>query len=250
MRLGGSTHLVSAPALPEMSLGGGGAMGITGINMLGAADVVSVSSGGEAGEENDEGREEEEDHGCNKRPHGHGVFSLAAALVLVMIVDVVTNDAEQDEVSGHHHHGEDPCEGRGQRRKDCAANTGAESKDEGNECHGGDDGVEDHHARQGLSRVFRGGLEAGLVDGGHDFSWVIANVLAGTEVLLVGSGIAHAIAERTKGDRRSVGEGHLHDRDIIDDRRADGGNEEENGGSEEEECPHMVKGSSFGHFDE
>jgi len=243
----GSTHLVSVPALPETSLGSGGS--ITGISMFGAAEVILVSSGREASEEDDEGGEEEEDHGRNQRPHSHGVFSFAAALVLAMIVDVVSDDAEEGQVSGHDHHGEDPGEGCGQRRKQCAADTGTKSEDEGNECHAGDDGVENHHTRQRLGGILRGIAEGGLIDGGHDASWVIANVLPGTEVLL-GSGVAHAVAERTKGDGRSVGERHLHDGDIIYDGRADGGDEEENSGSEEEEGPDMMKEPGVGHLEE
>jgi len=95
-----------------------------------------------------------------------------------------------------------------------------------------------------------------VVDALHDDCGVVADDLGVAEILigLWGSNIENAVAKRSKCDRgvakiTLVGEHHLQDCDVTNDRRRDCGDEEENGSDEEEEGADMVKESSFCHLD-
>jgi len=93
--------------------------------------------------------------------------------------------------------------------------------------------VEDHDSGQGLCGIDRSRVESCAVDASYDIGGVIANVLW-VAVILIGasrSNIENAVAECTKCDRgmadcRRVGERHLQDRNIANDRCRDGGDEE------------------------
>jgi len=95
-----------------------------------------------------------------------------------------------------------------------------------------------------------------MVDPLHDDCGVVADDLGVAEILigLRGSNIENTVAKCPKCDRRVakvalVGEHHLQDCDVTNDRRRDGGDEEQNRGDEEEEGADMVKDASFCHLD-
>jgi len=232
------------------------AIGIPSVGMLGGAHIIAMSPRGEAGEEHNEGREEEQDHGGELGPHGRAELGLAAALVLAVVVDVVANGADPHEISRHDHDGEDPGESGDQGGEQRAADAGSECEEEGNECQAANDGVQDHDAGKRFGGILSGGGEVGRVNGVHDRGRVVADVLLGAVILIrvCRCDVENAIAKCAKGDRgvaqsRGVGECHLQQGDVMDDRRGDGGDEEEDRGCEEEERSYMVKNSGTGHLD-
>jgi len=99
--------------------------------------------------------------------------------------------------------------------------------------------VEDHDTRERLGGVLLCRVEGGVVNGGQDFGWVIANVFASAIIVaLISLGdITDAVPEGTKSHRRValgrlVGEGHLEDGNVIDDWCRDRRDEEKDGRGE------------------
>jgi len=68
-------------------------------------------------------------------------------------VDVILDDAEGDEISGHDDNGYNPGNGSDCGCEDSAAETGADGEEEGDECETGGDGVEDHDPSEGFGGV-------------------------------------------------------------------------------------------------
>jgi hypothetical protein len=188
---------------------------------------------------------------------------------------VVFDDTEESEVTGHNDNCDYPCDQSSCSCEDGTAETCAESEEEGDECETACNGVKDHNTSESLSGVFRGGVKACLVDGGHDIVWVVADVYSRAPILIsarrrvsiwvsniemtgedlpCGSNIENTMAKGSKGDARvtesrAVGECHLQDGDIVHNWRRDGCDEEKNCGDKEEERRNVMKDAGFRHFE-
>lgn len=139
-----------------------------------------MDAGGAAGEEDEEEGEEEHDGTGEDGPHASGEAGLVSAAILV---DVVLHDHKEGEIGSHDDEGDHEGQGRNGGSEEGAAHARSQRDQEGEERETRDDGVEDHDAGQSLSGVFGDGVEAGLVNGGHDRSRVVSNVPGAAEVV-------------------------------------------------------------------
>jgi len=143
---------------------------------------------------------------------------------------VILDDAKGDEIGRHYDDGYDPCDCRDCGREDGAAETRADCKEEGDESEAAGNGVEDHNSSKGFGGINGGGSEGRLVNAFHDGCGVVADD-PGEAVILIGlygRNIEDAVAKGSECDRGVaniglVGEHHLQDCDVTNDRRRDGG---------------------------
>ena len=100
-------------------------------------------------------------------------------------IDVVLDNAKQDEVASHHDKRDNPRHGCYHGCHQCTEDTSSESEEECDECKTASDRVEDHDAGKSLRCIFGCGIEVGCFDLCHDCTRVIANDLW-EAVILVG----------------------------------------------------------------
>lgn len=172
-----------------------------------------------AGEENNDSTQQGADGRSQDRPSCSTVVSVGVGGI---IIDIGSDDAEQDEVDDHDDHGGEEGHERNNGRQEGTDNPGTGSEEEGDEVQTAGDGVKDHNAGQNLGGGAGGVRELCLLNASHYIGRAVANVGFGAGsargmsvyVCLVGRGvwwrrerdipiadIVQAVAKGTKRDR-------------------------------------------------
>lgn len=98
------------------------------------------------------------------------------------MIDMVAQNPEQAEISGHHDQAQDPGHESRQNAEERSDRAGADGHDPGNEGYAAGDGVEDHGSGEAVGGTSFDLGELDPVYAGDNMRWLITNVAAGTPV--------------------------------------------------------------------
>ena len=98
------------------------------------------------------------------------------------MIDMVAQDPEQAEVSGHHDQAQDPGHESGQDAEERSDRAGVDGHDPGDEGYAAGDGVQDYGSGEAVGGTSFNLGELDPVYTGDDMRWLIADVAAGAPV--------------------------------------------------------------------
>lgn len=257
-------------ALPEVAAAGRGAV-VANALLLDNVAALLLATASAAGDEGDDEGDEEEDEASKGGP---GTGSPHGPVVVLGILDLVANVAEDDKVADNDDEGDDEGEESGQHGEDAAEQAGDEGEDEANEGKASSNRVEDHDVGQAVGGSRGPSLKAVVIaadDVGENVEDVVANHGAGAAVVdTVGGCVSEGSCSRqagrgqdipsaadtpakgAEGDRgASVGvaaEVDGHHGDAVDDRGGDGADDEEDSSCEQHEATEVVDETQETHF--